>query len=440
MRSVRRYVLILALLLGFSSCGLPPAPAERAKERQMKQPVPEASPKARIETAWTDSVWLWPLAGYQAGEGILRRPNEKIGKWKNPYGLFLTAPEGTPVLCPEDATVMIMGLIYRYPWSRPIVRVRGVPVRGDQTFDEALHELDSYVASGEIDPKYISGYVALSIDSREVRFTGFMRERGLPQGTRLHRGDTIGTLHYGYCAFDEPSLFISVEQFNSSADPMSPFGIPSTYVPLKRQTAEQIILRRAIWIAVPVLIIALVLLVIFRLRDRRRIAYFRRLKEEMMASQVEASPQPSPEGKGAASGGNQSPLLQEGTGETSEDASWTDAYRQRIAACADAVWALPSAEYLQAAMNNGTYTLTAEQIADIVRDIRTTFGDVAHDIKKSSTKVNNDEVLFCLLSCLRLPTSVMARCLYVTESTLRGRKTRLKAKMPEELFNLIFQS
>ena len=94
--------------------------------------------------------------------------------------------------------------------------------------------------------------------------------------------------------------------------------------------------------------------------------------------------------------------------------------------------------YLGRNMNNGTYTLTAEQIADIVRDIRTTFGDVAHDIKKSSTKVNNDEVLFCLLSCLRLPTSVMARCLHVTDSTLRGRKTRLKAKMPEELYNVFF--
>ena len=423
-----------------TSCGLPPAPGERATERQAEQPMPESAPKARIETAWTDSVWLWPLAGYQAGEGILRRPNEKIGKWKNPYALFLTAPEGTPVLCPEDATVMIMGLFYHYPWSRPIVRAAGTPFRGDMTFDKALHELDSYVASGEIDPKYISGYVALSIDSREVRFTGFMRERGLPQGTRLHRGDTIGTLHYGYCAFDEPSLFISVEQFNSSADPMSPFGIPSTYVPLKRQTAEQIILHRAIWIAVPVLIIALVLLVIFRLRDRRRIAYFRRLKEEMMASQGEAYPQPLPKGKGAASGGNQSPLLQEGTGEAPGEASWTDAYRRRIAACAGQFWAMPSAKYLQAAMDDDAFMLTAEQGAAIVKDIRTAFSDIAHDIKSSSTKVNNDEVLYCLFSTLRLPTSVMAKCLYVTDSTLRGRKTRLKAKMPEELFNLIFQS
>jgi len=386
--------------------------------------MPESAPKARIETAWTDSVWLWPLAGYQAGEGILRRPNEKIGKWKNPYALFLTAPEGTPVLCPEDATVMIMGLFYHYPWSRPIVRAAGTPFRGDMTFDEALHELDSYVASGEIDPKYISGYVALSIDSREVRFTGFMRERGLPQGTRLHRGDTIGTLHYGYCAFDEPSLFISVTQFSRPADPMSPFGIPSTFVAPKRQTAEQVILRRALWVAVPVLVIALVLLVIFRLRDRRRMAYFRRLKEELSIDSQTSDCQTS----------------DKSSGNGSEAISWVDAYRQRIAACATQFWAMPSAKYLGAAMDDDAYVLSAEQGAAIVNDIRTAFSDIAHDIKSSSTKVNNDEVLFCLLSTLRLPTSVMAKCLYVTDSTLRGRKTRLKAKMPEELFNLIFQS
>ncbi|MBR4433547.1 MAG: hypothetical protein IKS80_03450 [Bacteroidaceae bacterium] len=428
MKRLRRYLPFLTLLLlaaGVTSCGLPPTPSERKKSREVREPVQVAeSSKARVESAWKDSVWLWPLAGYEPGEGILKRPNERIGKWKNPYGLFLTAPEGTPVLCPEDATVRIMGLFYHYPWSRPIARAAGVPVR-DRTFEEASHDLDSNVEKGEIDPKYISGYVSLNIDSREIRLTGFMRERGLPQGTRLHRGDTIGTLHYGYCAFDEPNLFISVEQFNQLADPMSPFGIPSTFVAPKRQTAEQIIMHRAVWIAAPVLVIALVLFVIFRLRDRRRIAYFRRLKEEMMASPVssseerETSPQPSPEGKAV---------------------SWTDAYRQRIAACTAQFWTMPSAQYLQAAIEDEAYMLTAEQGAAVTEDIRTAFRDIANDIRRSSVKVNNDEVLFCLLSTLRLPTSVMAKCLYVTDSTLRGRKTRLKAKMPEELFNLIFQS
>jgi len=402
MKSKCRLLPIVALLLALagsvSSSALPPSPSEKENVRKAKEPAPVfASTRSRVETAWPDSVWLWPLAGYQAGEGILCQPGGMIGKWKNRADLFLTAPEGTPVLCPEDATVELMGVIYVYPWSRPITQTIGVPFRG-HTYDEAVSEMET---TEDINPKYITVYTALNIGSRTVRIFGLMRERGLPEGTRLNRGDTLGTLHYGYCGFEEPNLWISIVRFNSPADPMTPFGIPTTFVAPKRLTAEQALFRRALWVAVPVLVIGLLLYMLFRLRDRRRVAYFNQLKEEMASrsagSLSTVPPVPEP---------------------VCPDKPWDDAYRQRIAACADAVWALPSAEYLQAAMNNGTYTLTAEQIADIVRDIRTTFGDVAHDIKKSSTKVNNDEVLFCLLSCLRLPTSVMARCLYVTESTL----------------------
>ena len=400
----RTTLAALLMLAGLASCGLPPTPSERKKSREVEEPVLVAeSSKARVESAWKDSVWLWPLAGYEPGEGILNRPGDKVGKWTNRGTLFLTAPEGTPVLCPENATVEHMGIYYEYPWSKPITRAVGVPFRG-RTYEQAVSEMDTIEG---INRKYLTVYTSLNIGSRRVRISGLMRERDLPEGTRLNRGDTLGTLHYGYCAFEEPNLSISMVRFNLTADPMSPFGIPSTFVAPKRLTAEQIILRRALWVAVPVLIIALVLLVIFRLRDRRRIAYFRRLKEGLVSQQA---------------------------GE-----SWAESYCQRIAACVQQFWTMPSAEYLQTAIEDDTYSFSAEENLALVSDIRTAFHDIARDIHSLSAKVNNDEVLYCLLSTLRLPTSVIARCLYVTDSTLRGRKTRLKAKMPEELYNVFFQ-
>ena len=418
-------IVVLLMLAGIVSCGLPPTPSERRESRKVEEPIQIAeSSKSRERTAWKDSVWLWPLAGYESGEGILNRPGDKVGKWTNRGTLFLTAPEGTLVLCPEEATVEHMDVYYEYPWSMPITRTEGVRFL-DSTYGQLVHELDTIEG---INRKYITVYTSLNIGSRKVRITGLMRERGLPEGERLNRGDTLGTLHYAYCAFDEPNLSISIVRFNRTADPMSPFGIPSTFVAPKRLTAEQILLRRVLWVAVPVLIIALVLFVIFRLRDRRRIAYFRRLKEEIMASQ--ASPKSSPEGKDLTS-----PILQEGTGE----ATWAEAYRRRIAASVRRFWAMPSAEYLQAAIEDDAYSFSAEESLALVGDIRAAFHDIARDIRCSSEKVNNDEVLYCLLSTLRLPTSVIARCLYVTDSTLRGRKTRLKAKMPEELYNVFFQ-
>lgn len=359
-----------------------------------------------------DSVWLWPLAGYEAGEGILSQPGQKkrIGRMKNETSLFLTAPEGTPVLCPADATVMLTSVAYFFPFSRPIWKATAVPFK-EKTYEECVHEFDEQVATGEIDPKYLTVCVSLNIGSRTVRIIGFKREQGMPEGTRLCRGDTLGTLHYGYCGFDEPNLWIAISRFNRDADPMTPFGIPSTYT-FKPPTSYQLLWRRILWAVVPMLVVGLVLFVVFRLRDRRRIAYFQRMKEEM---------------------------VKDDQTEKALGASWAEAYRQRIAACVKQFWTLPSAEYLHTAVEDETFTFTAELGNALVNDLRTAFHDIACDIRSSSMKVNNDEVLYCLLSTLHLPTSVIARCLFVTDSTLRGRKTRLKAKMPEELYSVFFE-
>ena len=50
-------------------------------------------------------VWLWPIEGQRAGDGILYRPQDNIEKELNFDGLFIAAPEGTNVLCPADAVV-----------------------------------------------------------------------------------------------------------------------------------------------------------------------------------------------------------------------------------------------------------------------------------------------------------------------------------------------
>lgn len=50
-------------------------------------------------------VWLWPIEGQRAGQGILYRPQDNIEKELNFGGLFIAAPEGTNVLCPADAVV-----------------------------------------------------------------------------------------------------------------------------------------------------------------------------------------------------------------------------------------------------------------------------------------------------------------------------------------------
>ena len=62
------------------------------------------------------------------------------------------------------------------------------------------------------------------------------------------------------------------------------------------------------------------------------------------------------------------------------------------------------------------------------------------DVKRSSLKVNTQDLLLCMLSVIHVPTAIMADCLNVGESTIRTRKTRLKNKMPDELFAMFFSA
>ena len=58
-----------------------------------------------VGKAQSKNNWLWPIKGQKAGEGILYRPQDKIGEEQVIYDLFITASEGTGILCPDDAVV-----------------------------------------------------------------------------------------------------------------------------------------------------------------------------------------------------------------------------------------------------------------------------------------------------------------------------------------------
>ena len=47
----------------------------------------------------------WPIPGAQAGEGIIGRPQQYIDGGLNYDSLFISAPEGTDVICPEDGVI-----------------------------------------------------------------------------------------------------------------------------------------------------------------------------------------------------------------------------------------------------------------------------------------------------------------------------------------------
>ena len=71
-------------------------------------------------------------------------------------------------------------------------------------------------------------------------------------------------------------------------------------------------------------------------------------------------------------------------------------------------------------------------------DFYACFIDVIRDLCAECPKINKQEVYLCICSCLGYPTKVVATFLLRGENTVRSQKTRLRAKMPEEIYQLFF--
>ena len=109
-------------------------------------------------------------------------------------------------------------------------------------------------------------------------------------------------------------------------------------------------------------------------------------------------------------------------------------YRNKLAACQNLFRSTPSARLLLTAPEK----LTSEQRQALMDDLTRSFVDIMMDIKNAAHAVNDQELLYCILTSLQSPTTYIAALLNTTDSTLRTRKSRLKEKMPESLFALFF--
>jgi len=171
-----------------------------------------------------EDVWLWPIEGQKAGEGILYRPQDNIGEEFNFDNLFVAAPEGTRVLCPADAVVGFYTLNYHFTLTSS--SSFGAP---DKPFDEVVAEKKEEWRAKGMEVRAVSICIALNIGNKTLWITGLHRDSTLPTGTRLKRGDVVGTVGYSYRVIYEPHICLSVSSYSKADDPMTPFGLRSTF-------------------------------------------------------------------------------------------------------------------------------------------------------------------------------------------------------------------
>ena len=174
--------------------------------------------------AQSTNNWLWPVKGQKAGQGILFRPQDKIGDELNFENLFVTAPEGMEILCPDDAVVENYSFGY-YP-SLVTSNSWGT---SDKPYAEIVAEHKDEFRSKGWDIRCFSIMIGLKIGNKKLWINGLRRDSAIPTGTRLKRGDVLGTMGYSYHVINEPSISVAVSYQGKCDDPMTPFGLRSTF-------------------------------------------------------------------------------------------------------------------------------------------------------------------------------------------------------------------
>ena len=193
--------------------------------------------------AFGQENYLWPIPGKQAGEGILYRPQDYIGvadaqtQAELNFGtLVIGAPLGTPVLCPLDGKIHGAMLGYRNSWSCSLV---GFAQQTGNYEQDSLIFLDWEMTQEQIHNTSLSIGVKTT-DGKVVWIEGIRSTRLFKTGEPIHRGDTLGTVGYLYKKIKQPCIGIVISKDSKPVDPMTPFGLKTTFVPAKVNNKTQL--------------------------------------------------------------------------------------------------------------------------------------------------------------------------------------------------------
>lgn len=180
--------------------------------------------------------WQWPLKGRSAGDDILYSPQQHIGGEHNFGNLFVGGEAGDTVVSPVEGKIASISIDYKRTLTYSI------SYRFDRIapMSEQIAKIAASADKG-IDGRYITGSISITMpDGRTLWLGGLILDGKFMTGEKISRGQYLGALHYSYRGVKQPSLSISVSDRNSrNDDPMSPFGLRSTFIPPTKQAVKK---------------------------------------------------------------------------------------------------------------------------------------------------------------------------------------------------------
>lgn len=172
--------------------------------------------------AFGQENYLWPVKGKKAGEDILYKPQSYIGNELNANDLIIATPLNTNILAPMDGTITWFNYSFQTAMNYSTSYHRTpTDYRQDSLY---------FAEAGESDVQFINLSVGIqTADGTKIYISGLRPTTLFMTGQKVQRGEVIGTAGYYYKKIKEPSICIGISKNKIPADPMSPFGLKTTF-------------------------------------------------------------------------------------------------------------------------------------------------------------------------------------------------------------------
>lgn len=171
----------------------------------------------------TGQDWRWPMVGREVGSNILYAPQSFIDRELNFGSMIVGGDEGDVVVAPFDGKVGAIFLSY----IESLTSSSSSDIDFSMDFDASRRD---FVKGTRKTARFVSHEVFLNAaDGRTLTINGLKLKRKFQSGERIAAGDTLGTLEYCYWKVPQPSVMISVSYRGKPSDPMSVFGLPTTF-------------------------------------------------------------------------------------------------------------------------------------------------------------------------------------------------------------------
>jgi len=170
----------------------------------------------------------WPVLGKKIGENIVAQPQNYIGEEFNFGNLFIGCSEGDVIVSPADGEVTVFIPSYQHSLTSGM----SFGLDGKASFDKWIKDAD---ISG-IDPTYVNMLVFIKTSmGSTVQIDGIKGNRSFRTGQKIAAGDTLGVAGYSYKGIRGPSISVSVTKGGKVSDPMTPFGLKTTFKEAKEE-------------------------------------------------------------------------------------------------------------------------------------------------------------------------------------------------------------